>query len=103
MSSNILSLTNTASSIGIYSKGTTFCGKQNGSSFSSFINITDARINDNGVMIAQIASAVGNDNYIYVIKCVCSAGSATVRLSGIPATPASLIIDYIYMPLIIQI
>jgi hypothetical protein len=93
------------SSVGVYGQGTTFCGKyQNASSWSSgSASILDARIRTNGVMIAQIVATASGDSAIYVKKCVCGVGGATVTLSGTPSTPADLIVGYIYMPLIIQL
>jgi len=104
MSASVLSLTDTASSVRVYGQGTTFAGKyQNASAWDDGTTIIpDARMRVNGVMVAQVISCASNDNAIYVKKSICSAGGAQVTLSAIPNTPASFIIGYIYMPIIIE-
>lgn len=105
MSASVLALTDSASAVKVYGVGTAFSGKyQNGSSWSDATAIIpDARMRVNGVMVAQVISCASNDSALYVIKSICSAGGAQVTLSGVPNTPASLIVGYIYMPIILEV
>ena len=105
MSASVLSLTDTSSAVKVYGVGTAFSGKyQNASAWDDGTTIIpDARMRVNGVMVAQVISSASNDSALYVTQSICSAGGSQITLSGVPNTPASLIVGYIYMPIIIEL
>ena len=105
MSASVLALTDASSAVKVYGFGTSFSGKyQNGSSWDDATAIIpDQRMRVNGVMVAQVISCATADNAIYVKRSICSAGGSQVTLSGVPNTPADLIVGYIYMPIILEL